>query len=298
MTDSSYAVLRSFNRTWTQRVGALDESFLGSGRPLGLSRLLFEVGPDGAEVRTLRRRLGLDSGYVSRQLGSLVAEGLVEVAPDPTDRRRRRVTLTAAGQREWRRLEDRSERRAASLVAELTPRQRARLDEALSTAQLLVRAATIGFEPVPADSPEAREAVGRYFAELDERFEGGFDPGDAWDHDAASLAPPEGAFLLARSDDDVVACGGVQRIGPGVGEIKRMWVHPGWRGAGLGTRTLRRLEEAARELGHDRVRLDTNDALVEAVSMYERSGYVAIPPYNDNPYARHWFEKSLAPGEG
>ena len=50
------AVLRRFNRTYTQRIGALDESFLGTGRPLNVSRLLFEIGPTGATVRDLPDR--------------------------------------------------------------------------------------------------------------------------------------------------------------------------------------------------------------------------------------------------
>ena len=54
------ATLRGFNRTWTQRVGVLEESFLGTGRPLNVARLLFEIGPDGAGVRELRDRLDLD----------------------------------------------------------------------------------------------------------------------------------------------------------------------------------------------------------------------------------------------
>lgn len=298
MSESSYATLRRFNRSWTQRIGALDESFLGSGRPLGPSRLLFEVGPSGADLLTLRRRLGLDSGYLSRLVSGLVTDGLVAVEPDPDDRRRRLVTLTDRGHLEWQRLEDRSERRAADLVAGLTPSQRARLDEALATAELLVRAGSVAFEAVSADSAEARAAVGRYFAELDDRFDGGFEPGDAWEQDAEAMAPPYGVFLLARSDDEVVACGGVQQIGTALGEIKRMWVHPGWRGAGLGARTLARLEDAARDLGHDRVRLDTNSALTEAIALYERSGYAEIARYNDNPYARHWYEKSLALPDG
>ena len=55
-------VLRRFNRTYTQRIGALDESFLGLGLPLGAARLVFEIGDSGATVRDLRDRLGLDSG--------------------------------------------------------------------------------------------------------------------------------------------------------------------------------------------------------------------------------------------
>ena len=109
MAGEHTATLRRFNRTYTQRIGALDESFLGTGRPLGPSRLLFEIGDDGATVRELRDRLGLDSGYLSRLLRSLEADALVVVRPDPDDRRRRRVTLTRRGRTAWRRLDERSE---------------------------------------------------------------------------------------------------------------------------------------------------------------------------------------------
>src|SRR5436190_562541 len=115
--------LRRFNRTWTQRVGVLEESFLGTGRPLGVSRLLFEAGPDGA------------------------------TAPD-----------------------------------------------------LLIRAATVHLRNVPPDHPAAVAAVGRYFGELDERFPGGFDPGDSG---YAGAPAGQGAFVVATSDGRPVACGGV-----------------------------------------------------------------------------------------
>src|SRR5262245_13906300 len=93
--------LRRFNRTYTQRIGVLDESFLGTGFPVGVSRLLFEIGPDGAGVRSLRERLGLDSGYLTRLLHRLDEAGLVDVHPDATDRRRRLATLTSRGLTAW-----------------------------------------------------------------------------------------------------------------------------------------------------------------------------------------------------
>ncbi len=292
--DEGTATLRRFNRTYTQRIGALDESFLGMGRPLGPSRLLFEVGDDGATVRELRDRLGLDAGYLSRLLRSLEADALVEVRPDPEDRRRRRVTLTRRGRTAWRRLDERSEELAQRLVAPLSERQRDRLTEALATADLLVRAATVRIEATEPTDPRAVQAMAAYFAEIGERF--GFEPGDAWQEDAASMAPPDGFFVVATSDGEPVACGGVQRLPDGAAEIKRMWVHDGWRGAGLGARLLRHLEDRARDRGHVLVRLDTNDVLHEAIAMYERAGYRAIAPYNDNPWARCWFEKDLSSG--
>jgi DNA-binding MarR family transcriptional regulator/predicted GNAT family acetyltransferase len=291
MLEEPTDVVRRFNRTYTQRIGALDESFLGTGRPLGPSRLLFEIGESGATVRELRDRMGLDSGYLSRLLRGLEGDGLVEVRPDLTDARRRRVTLTRRGRTAWRRLDDRSEDLARTLVAPLSDRQRARLVDALATADLLVRAATVRLEDLPPTDARAVEAMAAYFAEIGRRF--GFEPGDAWRVDAESMTAPDGFFVVATSDGEPVACGGVQRLPDGPAEIKRMWVHDGWRGAGLGARLLRHLEDRAREHGYAVVRLDTNDTLTEAIAMYERAGYRAIARYNDNPWARCWFEKEL-----
>ena len=94
------SVLRRFNRTYTQRIGVLDDSYLGTGRPLNVSRLLFEIGQSGAPtVRELRERLSLDSGYLSRLIAVLDRDGLIALAPDAHDRRRRVVTLTESGRR-------------------------------------------------------------------------------------------------------------------------------------------------------------------------------------------------------
>ena len=87
--------VRRFNRVVTERIGALDETYLGRGRPLGETRLLWEVGPDGADLRDLRRRLDIDDGYASRLLRSLEAQGLVDVETVASDRRVRRARPTA-----------------------------------------------------------------------------------------------------------------------------------------------------------------------------------------------------------
>jgi DNA-binding MarR family transcriptional regulator/GNAT superfamily N-acetyltransferase len=289
-------VVRRFNRTYTRRIGALDESFLGLGLPLGLARLVFEIGaqPAGATARELRTRLGLDSGHLARQLRSLEERGLVLVRPDAADRRRRVVTLTHKGGVLRRRLDERSEELAARLLAPLTPRQQDRLTDALATADLLVRAATVELHEVDPRSPEARRAVAQYFAELDRRFPTGFDVAAA---ESADLADPDlhpVVFVVATSEGAPVACGGVRELEPGLGEIKRMWVHDAWRGAGLGSRLLRHLEGVAVTMRHREVRLDTNGTLTEAIAMYERAGYRRIERYNDNTYAEAFFVKTLS----
>src|ERR1700751_2597572 len=176
------AVVRRFNRSYTQRIGVLEDSFLGLGMPLGPARLLFEIGAAPATTLALRERLSLDSGYLSRLLRRLEADGLIRVLPDPGDRRRRQVTLTEAGRERWRELERRSDDQARLIVDPLTQRQRERLARALSEADLLVRAATVRFELVDPASPVARDVVGRYFAEIGRRF--GFDPSGEAEKDA------------------------------------------------------------------------------------------------------------------
>jgi DNA-binding MarR family transcriptional regulator len=285
------AVVRRFNRSYTQRIGVLEDSFLGLGMPLGPSRLLFEIGARPTTTRELRMRLGLDSGYLSRLLRRLERDGLVAVIPDPGDRRRRRVGLTARGREHWAELERRSDDQARRIVDPLTPRQRDRLARALAEADLLVRAATVTLEPADPASAVARDVVRRYFAEIGRRF--GFDPAGESEKDSRLLVPPTGLFVVAVSDGEPVACGGLQTIAPGTGELKRMWVHDDWRGAGLGSRLLRHLEAAGRALGHEVIRLDTNGALSEALALYQRAGYREVPRYNDNPWATHFFEKRL-----
>ena len=154
-----------------------------------------------------------------------------------------------------------------------------------------MRAATVSIEVTDPSAPAARAAVQRYFTEIAARF--GFDATGLTARDAESLRPPGGTFLVAASDGAAVACGGVQTLEAGIGEIKRMWVDSTWRGAGLGARLLRELERHSRGLGHRAVRLDTNETLTEAIALYRRAGYREVERYNDNPSATHFFEKRL-----
>ena len=143
-------------------------------------------------------------------------------------------------------------------------------------------------------SPEARWCVAQYFAELAVRFEHGFDPSTSIPVDDAELRPPHGAFLIAEIEGRAVGCGSVKPLAPGIGYLKRMWIDQSVRGQGVGRRVLAALEAASRELGLTTLRLETNRALTEAIALYRSAGYVEVPPFNNEPYAHHWFEKRLA----
>jgi DNA-binding MarR family transcriptional regulator/GNAT superfamily N-acetyltransferase len=287
------AQVRRFNRTVTQHIGALDTSFLGRHRPLGASRLLFEIGADGCEVRRLRDRLGLDSGYASRLLRTLEAEGLVRTGHAEGDARVRFVTLTAAGRREVALLDRRSDEAAEDLLERLTPTQRDALTAAMGTVERLLLAGAVELEVVDPASSAARYCVGQYFEELGRRFEAGFDPARSISADAEELTPPRGYLVLAALHGDPVGCGAL-KCGPAFGEIKRMWVTPAARGLGVGRRILARLEALAADRRLPLLRLETNKSLAEAQALYRSSGYREVPAFNDEPYAHHWFEKALA----
>jgi len=285
--------VRRFHRLVTQRAGALDDHFLGRDRPLGESRVLFEIGARGADLRDLRSRLGLDSGYLSRIVQSLAAAGLIELRTGPRDERVRTACLTRAGLAEVEEMNRRSDDAAESILTPLGESQRQRLVEAMAEVHRLLQAASVRIERVDPASESARWCVQQYFSDLANRFEDGFDPAQSIPADDAELRRPLGALLVASVDGEPLACGAVKLIAPGVGSLKRMWVAGSARGVGLGRRMLLALESEARELGVTTLRLETNRALAEAISLYRRSGYVEVAPFNADPYADYWFEKRL-----
>ena len=132
--------VRSFNRTVTERVGALNETFLSRGRPLGQARLLWEIGQNGSDVRLLRARLDLDSGYVSRLLRSLETTGSLLSSGAEADGRVRTARLTARGMAEREVLDQLSDDAAAALLGPLSDRQRSRLVAAMAEVERLLTA--------------------------------------------------------------------------------------------------------------------------------------------------------------
>jgi DNA-binding MarR family transcriptional regulator/predicted GNAT family N-acyltransferase len=294
MEPQLVARIRSFNRTVTERVGALELEYLGRGRPLGESRLLWEIGEEGVDVRDLRQRLGLDSGYASRLLRSLETQGLTRVEESPSDRRVRVARLTRRGLRERGRLDSLSDELAWSMLEPLDERQRQALAEAAQTVERLLSASLIAIAAEDPRSADARWCIRQYFAELGRRFDAGFDPALSIPAEDDDLTPPRGLLLVARLRGRAVGCGALKHRTDAPTEVKRMWVDPGARGLGLGRRLLHELERRAAAAGATVLRLETNRTLVEAIRLYRSEGYEEVSAFNEEPYAHHWFEKRLA----
>ncbi|TNE43503.1 MAG: GNAT family N-acetyltransferase [Sphingomonadales bacterium] len=289
--QDAIARIRRFQRAVTTEVGALDESFLGRGRPLGVARVLNAIGGGKSDVSEIRSYLGLDSGLMSRMLRSLEAEQLIEVDKDTSNSRRRHVRLTPSGKQEYAAYESLADEQAAIMLRRhQNPVGLLKAMDVIASA--LARERIDCFEVDPTDA-RAQSSMLAYYAELSERLERGFDVALSKDPDAKDMVKPRGAFVIAVSDGLTIGCGGLKGTDKGYAEIKRLWVSPVARGLGVSRTMMSTLERIACELGIETLRLDTNSALTEAVGLYEKSGWKEIPRFNDDPYPDRFFEKRL-----
>jgi GNAT superfamily N-acetyltransferase len=117
--------------------------------------------------------------------------------------------------------------------------------------------------------------------------------------DPSQFVPPRGVFLVVEGEDLAgeaadVGCGGIRQLDdPATFEVKHLWLQPHMRGSGAGRALLQELERRAVEFGAQRLVLDTNASLTAAGGLYRSSGYLEVPPYNDNKNATTWYEKTL-----
>jgi len=203
------------------------------------------------------------------------------------------VRLTAAGRRERAELDQLSDGVAWAFLEPLDQGQRDRLVKAMGEVERLLRASLVRLAVEDPAGADARWCVGQYFAELNSRFDAGFDPTRSIPADAEELVPPAGAFVIARLKERPVGCGALKLHPRAPAELKRMWVSPDSRGLGVGRKLLVELERLAKNGGARRVQLETNRTLKEAIQLYRSAGYREVAAFNDEPYAHHWFEKRL-----
>jgi GNAT superfamily N-acetyltransferase/DNA-binding MarR family transcriptional regulator len=286
------ARLRRFNRVVTREIGALDTSYLGRGRPLGAARVLHLVKTEGTDVAELRRRLDLDTGLLSRLLRSLETERLVAVTPDPADRRRRIASLTPAGLAEVQVYDALGHAKAQTVFDRAGSLQQAMIDAMDLIATVMLKDDVLIRDADPLD-PAAHACIEAYYRLLLDNFPV-FSPEmlPLPMPDADRYRAPDGAFLVAWSEDLPIGCVSLRRLGPKLAEVKRLWVHPHARGQGLGLRLMRAIEARARDLGYAHARLDSNTALVPAISLYRSDGWTECDPYTDPP-ANIWMTKRL-----
>jgi DNA-binding MarR family transcriptional regulator/GNAT superfamily N-acetyltransferase len=283
-------VVREFNRFYTRRLGVLTDRFLGQDRPLSEARLLFEIG-DRMDVRELRHRLAMDSGYLSRLLRSLQDQNLVRVAQHPDDGRARIAELTDTGRRERSDLDERAGIGIGEMLEKLTVEQRQQLIDAQQQIRRLLQLAAVVVAVEDAGSAAARQCLTAYAEEMNATFPGGYESSELLK--PSDVRGDSGGLLLAREDGRPVGCGVWRALGGGLAEVRHVWVSPEVRGIGLGRRILREVEQQAAAHGIVTLRLATHWVLTEAIGLYRTSGYHEIPVYEESPYYHFAFGKSL-----
>jgi len=291
MTQDDISRFRRLSRAVTTQSGALDNSFLGLGRPLGPARVLNAIGQGKTDVADLRSYLGLDSGLMSRLLRGLETEDLLQTRPAQEDARRREAVLTPKGRQEFLQYESLSNGAAETVLKRYG--NRAALLDAMDLVATVLGRDQIEIIQVDPEDPRIVHCVKAYCEELSTELGTVFDPQLSGDPEAKCLRPPHGVFLLALSDDLPVGCCGLKGQGGGLGEVKRLWVSPAARGLGLAKQLMGQIEDQASRLGMATLQLDTNGKLTPALTLYRNDGWHEIPRYNDNPYAEHFFEKHL-----
>ena len=142
------------------------------------------------------------------------------------------------------------------------------------------------------DTPVSVELQRAYFADIASRYPG-WSPDLIPSADPAEVAAPLGAWVVAYLDGRPVGCGGVKRLDASSAELKRIYLDDSARGHGLGRRVLEQLEQHARDLGYERLRLDTGERQPQALGLFQSAGYQQIPDYNGNTWATYWMEKRL-----
>lgn len=291
MNQDHISRFRSFSRSVAVEIGALEDSFLNRGRPLGPARVLNAIGIGYENVSDLRRFLDLDTGLLSRFLRGLETEGLIKTEPNPVDRRSRVTKLTSKGEEEFEVYETLSNERAARAIAK--HKNAHRLLEAMDIVTIALSRESTTFEEVDYTSEIATKCLTAFAAELSQRLNTTFDLKKSGDPELSQMQHPHGTFVVARLGDMPLGCVGIKGSGGTLAEVKRMWITPAARGLGLGRRLMTTAEDAARALAIKTLRLDTNRILFEAVSLYQNMGWNEIDRFNNDPYPDIFFEKKL-----
>jgi DNA-binding MarR family transcriptional regulator/GNAT superfamily N-acetyltransferase len=282
--EARVEAIRRFNRLFTRWIGVLREGLLHSSYSLTEARVLFELANrEELSASELVRELGLDPGYMSRTLGGLERQGLVEKVRSETDGRRRILSLTAEGEEAFEVLDSRSREEVSEMLGGLSEEEQRRLLEAMRTIEGIFEKGLKFSEPFvlrPHEPGDMGWVVYRhgvlYAGEYgwDERFEALVarivaDFIDGYD-------PKKERCWIAEMGGDRVGCVFVVKATDTVAKLRLLLVEPEARGVGLGSRLVEECIRFARNRGYEKLTLWTNSVLDAARHIYEEHGFVLV----------------------
>jgi DNA-binding MarR family transcriptional regulator/GNAT superfamily N-acetyltransferase len=288
---NTVATVREFNRFYTGVIGVLDEGLLDTPYTLTEARVIFELAQgEQVEVATLRRRLGLDPGYLSRILGRYESDGLIIRSRSTSDARRQVVRLTAAGRSAYKNLDQRSARQIEAVLDGLPDEQQRRLLGAMETIRDVLgesrRERLVTVRPLRIG--DLGWVVGRHGAIYAEEY--------GWDQSFEALVarivadyaqhhdPQRENAWIAEIDGEAVGCVFCVRKDDETAQLRILLVEPSARGFGVGTALVDACIEFARQMGYQKMVLWTNSVLESARRIYERAGFKLLDEQSHHSY--------------
>jgi DNA-binding MarR family transcriptional regulator/GNAT superfamily N-acetyltransferase len=285
MQPSFVEQVRSFNRFYTREIGLLTEHLVGSDFTLAEARVFYELAQSGEQTAAdIIRSLGMDKAHISRIVARFQKAGLVKIRVSPQHGKHKLLSLTAAGSKAFRRLNDGTESQIEGLVAPLNPENRQRLARNMQDIQKLLSARPASPEDVKLRSLKVGDlgwithrqaALYEHEYGWDWTYEGlvaqilgefamNFDRAheDAWVADL--YGDVVGSVFLMKSKDAQVA------------KLRLLYVDQSARGLGIGSRLVEKCIARARELGYRKLTLWTNDVLVSARKIYQAAGFTLL----------------------
>ncbi|MEI4472756.1 bifunctional helix-turn-helix transcriptional regulator/GNAT family N-acetyltransferase [Frigidibacter sp. MR17.24] len=293
------AAVRRFNRFHTRLVGALDERMLASDFALPQLRVLYEIAhaPAGQApaARDLAAALRVDPGYLSRVIGGLESDGLVERRPSAGNAKRLELCLTPRGSEVFAGLDAASAAEVAALLGPLVPADRRAVTGAMETVRRLlgdgpVERTVVLRDPEPGDLGTIVARNGALYAaeygwdqsyealvaEIVAGFVRSFDPGCERLWMAEVEGRVAGSVMVIRGPAE------------GTARLRLLWVEPWARGLGIGRRLVEECLRFATARGYRRIELWTNDCLVSARRIYQGAGFELV-----DEAAHHSFGRDL-----
>ena len=275
--------VRRFNRFYTQHVGALHTSFVGSPFPLPEARLVYEIGRRSeTSASELGRDLDLDLGYLSRLLQSLRRRGIVQGKPAPSDARTSLLSLTDKGRKSFAMLDERSREHVTAMLARLPNGRRTQLVGAMQAIETLLNgekpAAEITLRPHRAgDMGWVVQAHGRLYAE-ERGWGAGFEAlvAGITKFFLENLDPSRERCWIAELDGEPVGSVFVVKSSDTIAKLRLLLVEPRARGNGLGRRLVDESIAFARAKGYRKLVLWTQSNLVPARRIYKAAGFALV----------------------
>lgn len=280
--DHAIDAIRTFNRFFTQHIGAIDARFLDTDANLPEARLLFEIaGREPVLANVLQAALGLDRGYLSRMIARFEERGWVTRDRLDSDARARPIRLTQAGREAFEEIDGRQRSAVAHDLGRLSATEQDDLVQALTRARLLL-------DPDASDGFTIRTALIGEVSQVAARQSMLYAASHGWKEELEALEAETVAAFLRNFDPERERCwiadmGGVMAgavfltdEGKGVGRLRLLHVEPFARRRGIGDALVSGCLAFAREKGYGEVVLWTHTVLEAARRIYARNGFECV----------------------